>query len=348
MFKKVFCLFLLEVFFIIGFNYEEVTCFASTDFLDVPSSHVYYEDIAYMKDSGYVGGYGDNTFRPEQNIKLIEVATILNNIKGDNKVGPLPNCFINGWIPMGIASKSPLTELSRGEIYDILFNFFNINVCYLDSNQSLYDSYLQNVISFGLCDSNAKISDFVTRGEFSYLINSFMNNKYNVLVPDWLNNFPITSSTNENLSIYYRNLNKVPDVILEKFIEQEWILDVSKKEVGRLNNDSNLIAVGWTHYIEKAIYVSAPGPIVHEFGHFLENLLLFPLEHIDLYNKEGLVFSEKFLNKYNLDKLEYFATYFDKYIASKDNVKLMEELKIYTPSTYTYFVGLEENNWGIE
>ena len=45
MFKKVFSLFLLEVFLIIGFNYEDVKCFATTDFLDVPASHMYYEDI---------------------------------------------------------------------------------------------------------------------------------------------------------------------------------------------------------------------------------------------------------------------------------------------------------------
>ena len=77
MFKKVLSLLALEVFLIIGFNYEDVKCFAATDFSDVPISHMYYEDITYMRENGYVSGYGDNTFKPDRDVTLLETAVML-------------------------------------------------------------------------------------------------------------------------------------------------------------------------------------------------------------------------------------------------------------------------------
>ncbi len=50
-------------------------------FTDVPSSHTYYDSIMLSAASGLIGGYEDNTFRPDNTITRAEAVTILNRVQ---------------------------------------------------------------------------------------------------------------------------------------------------------------------------------------------------------------------------------------------------------------------------
>ena len=235
----------------------------------------------------------------------------------------------------------------HGECQNILFDYFQVNVYHLDTSKTIYDIYLETAIKLGLCSEDAKLNDYISRGEFSFLVNSLKNNTIVLDTPEWLKDFPIISSDGLALSKYYKYLDSVPHVILEEFKNRNWTLDISPSNVGRLNTEENIIAVGWTDYFAKSIYINAAASIVHEMGHFLDFVLMFPFNYLDIYEIDSASFVENFMNSDNIPETEYFATYFNKYISSKKDIELAEELKTHTPTTYEYFVKLEQNNWGL-
>lgn len=51
-------------------------------FNDIDSSHPFYEAIMSSANSGLVGGYEDNTFRPDNTITRAEVVTVMNRVMG--------------------------------------------------------------------------------------------------------------------------------------------------------------------------------------------------------------------------------------------------------------------------
>ena len=58
-------------------------------FSDVASDAWYVNTVTNMSEKGYLSGYNDNTFRPENNISAAELVTILSKIKGVSpSVGP--------------------------------------------------------------------------------------------------------------------------------------------------------------------------------------------------------------------------------------------------------------------
>lgn len=70
---------------------------AAKSFSDVDSSRYYYSDVIYCADKGYVNGYSDGTFRPDNGLTRAEFAAILNKALGLTQSAP--NTFydvING------------------------------------------------------------------------------------------------------------------------------------------------------------------------------------------------------------------------------------------------------------
>lgn len=58
---------------------------AKINYTDVSKDKWYYEDIQIAEHEGYIDGYGDNTFKPEQTITREEVADIITSIKNNKK-----------------------------------------------------------------------------------------------------------------------------------------------------------------------------------------------------------------------------------------------------------------------
>lgn len=55
-------------------------------FADVPANHPHNEGISWAAEQGYVTGYPDGTFRPEQSLTRGQLATILYRILGPQDV----------------------------------------------------------------------------------------------------------------------------------------------------------------------------------------------------------------------------------------------------------------------
>ena len=65
-------------------NYApKVTETKEVSFSDVKEGDWYYEAVTYMAANGYINGYPDSTFKPDDKISRAEVCTILTNIYGD-------------------------------------------------------------------------------------------------------------------------------------------------------------------------------------------------------------------------------------------------------------------------
>ena len=61
---------------------------ATKGFSDVDSSRYYYDEVLYCAEQGYVSGYEDGTFRPENGLTRGEFATILNKVLGLSASAP--------------------------------------------------------------------------------------------------------------------------------------------------------------------------------------------------------------------------------------------------------------------
>ena len=59
-----------------------MTAKAEIDFTDVPAGAWYYGEVAKAKAAGYIGGYPDNTMRPDNPISRQKVAIVLLKLKG--------------------------------------------------------------------------------------------------------------------------------------------------------------------------------------------------------------------------------------------------------------------------
>lgn len=61
-------------------GFENLTSGAPNTFTDVPSDHPYYDQINYAVERGWLAGYPDGTFRPNNPIQRAEVLTIVNRV----------------------------------------------------------------------------------------------------------------------------------------------------------------------------------------------------------------------------------------------------------------------------
>lgn len=61
-------------------GFENLTTGAPNFFTDVPLGHPYYNQVNYAVDRGWLEGYPDGTFRPNNNITRAEVITVVNRV----------------------------------------------------------------------------------------------------------------------------------------------------------------------------------------------------------------------------------------------------------------------------
>ncbi|NYB74982.1 InlB B-repeat-containing protein [Sedimentibacter hydroxybenzoicus DSM 7310] len=66
----------------IASRFDNLSSDNNKSFIDLANSHWAYKYIMSASDKGWISGYPDNTFRPEQNITRSEVVKIVNNMLG--------------------------------------------------------------------------------------------------------------------------------------------------------------------------------------------------------------------------------------------------------------------------
>ena len=135
------------------------------------------------------------------------------------------------------------------------------------------------------------------------------------------------------------NTSNVP---LESFF---WHDKIPYEYLARLSEERNMSCIGATNYGSRQITVSSAGATVHEFGHFLDELMGFPSQTEGFYQEESGT-AAALLRPYALtNEREYFADCFVYWLTYRDNSKKMAALCSAAPKTYAYLLALESQNW---
>ena len=152
----------------------------------------------------------------------------------------------------------------------------------------------------------------------------------------------------DNLGEFMVQLDKVPETIINEFIEDDWNLRINDQYQYDYNSKNNILSGGVTTKNLKTILVLSPSSITHEFGHYLDNKIKASSteEFKEVYQRERAEAAKLVsdLNLYNAE--EYFCEMFSTYLEYK-NQGWEEVMQETIPMTFEYMQTLETNNWGI-
>jgi hypothetical protein len=242
------------------------------------------------------------------------------------------------------------SRLCRYAIYESGFAAFDIA---LYSSQlypegealSSQGNAFRAAVSFGLCEDTCAGTDIITRGEAVDLLYALLTGEFTVAPPPILETIPLNNKEGVHLNSYLLELQKIPEPIRQAFAERGWQYTVDYEYLARLSEERNMSCIGATNYGSRQITVSSAGATVHEFGHFLDELMGFPSQTEGFYQEESGT-AAALLRPYALtNEREYFADCFVYWLTYRDNSKKMAALCSAAPKTYAYLLALESQNW---
>ena len=187
--------------------------------------------------------------------------------------------------------------------------------------------------------------DIITRGEAADLLYALLTGEFTVAPPPILETIPLNNKEGVHLNSYLLELQKIPEPIRQAFAERGWQYTIDYEYLARLSEERNMSCIGATNYGSRQITVSSAGATVHEFGHFLDELMGFPSQTEGFYQEESGT-AAALLRPYALtNEREYFADCFVYWLTYRDNSKKMAALCSAAPKTYAYLLALESQNW---
>lgn len=96
---------------------------ASTNFSDVDKSHWAYDDIARAISIGFISGYDDGTFRPNDNITYEQAVTMIFSVLGYSPVAELYGGYPNAYISLAYYNRFFKTSVEeRGYVLEMSEN----------------------------------------------------------------------------------------------------------------------------------------------------------------------------------------------------------------------------------
>lgn len=106
-----------------------------SNFADVPESHWAHDAINYLAKLGYVDGYGDGNYGPDDSVSLQDAMKILLDILGYETLAirmPYPTGYISQAVELGLTVSLPKNgyekQALRGEIAQIIKNAIDVPV----------------------------------------------------------------------------------------------------------------------------------------------------------------------------------------------------------------------------
>lgn len=339
-----------------------VSAFAASDgFPDVPETSPFYESVTYLAGQGITYGTGNSRYAPDIPITVRQWATMLCRVldKEDafaDSAGYGGNACINqgyadGWLNL-TAIAAPNSQLCRYAIYESGFAAFDIDLyssqLYPDGEAlSPQDNAFHAAVEFGLCEDTCVGTDIITRGEAADLLYALLTGEFAVAAPPILETIPLNNKEGVHLNSHLLELQKIPEPIRRAFAERGWQYTIDYEYLAGLSEELNMSCTGATNYGSRQITISSAEATVHEFGHFLDELMGFPSQTKDFYQEETET-AAVLLRPYALtNEREYFADCFVYWLTYRDNSKKMAALQSVAPRTYAYFFMLEENGWQI-
>lgn len=313
------------------------------------------EGIVYVTEQGIACGTGGGCFAPDASVTTRQWATMVYHalqVKGAQSA-PVQDVVRQGyeqhWLSM-TALTAPDLPVCRGVLYQSAFRAFKIQIysseLYPDSGVLPdTENCMRAAKELGLCSGNADASQIMTRGETAELLRRLMTEQFAMTPPPLLGEFPVSVEEAVDVNRYLVELNRVPKPILDAFKKKNWSCRVEFDYLEKLSREYGMTCAGATDYSANTIYLAQPQSTVHEFGHFLDDLLNFPAKHEQLFQAESAG-AAKVLGSYSQrNSHEYFAEYFEFWIKNRTQSDRIRKLQAISPATYQYFWGLEAANW---
>ena len=328
---------------------------ACTGFDDVPESADCYESVMYLAKCEIVAGMGNECFSPEQLITVEQWAVMLCRAYGVETIGDnwqdvgrssVVEAYRQGWLNE-TALSAPRSPMCRSVLVESAFAAADVPV--YDStlykggaSLSTADNILRVGRELGLCSDDADTNALVTRGEAAIILHAVLTQSFRIEEPP----VPVAlvNAAGVNINDYLLALRQVPEPMLAAFKVAGWTYRIDFDYISELSKQLNMSCIGATNYSQKTIYLSDASATLHEFGHFLDWRLGFPVEHEHLYLAEAQNSGLRDYAKTNA--IEYFADCFDYWITYSADKKRMDDFRDAAPQTYAYMKKLATNNWG--
>jgi len=182
---------------------------AATTFKDVPSSHSYYKQISYLVENGYVSGYNDGTFKPENNLTRAHAALIiakaldldLTNVSNPGytdvptsypyykQIAAITNAGVMGG--KGNNNFDPNGYVTRGQMAVILTNAYKLSGISTKQFKDVTDNHwaykfvqalANNNVTSGYSDGTFRPNTLITRAHFAIFLYSALETR-GVIIP---------------------------------------------------------------------------------------------------------------------------------------------------------------------
>lgn len=324
-------------------------------FRDVEPTSPWYDGVVFAVEHGISQGTGEDTFSPDAPITIRQWAVMLCRAYGPEVEAPpdtpfgeaeLALAYREGWLNMD-AMLRPDTGMCRSAVYSSAFAAEDVPVYpyeFYDGGVPLTtaENYIRVGWENGLCGEAAEPLELVTRGEAVQLLYQIYENGLQTEVPDVVETWNVHNPDEADLGPYLREIQKVPESILDEYIQRGWSFHVDSRAVDALGDELGMSCTGFTNYQQKKICAKVSACVVHEFGHFYHQMLGFPAEVDHLYRQEAEPAS-KVLGEYSAENShEYFAEFFEYWTDWNGDEMCMKALEEAAPETYAYFLTLEE------
>ena len=255
-------------------------------FSDVPNDSPFHESIFYLAERGIVCGEGNGRYVPDAPVTVRQWATMLCRALGD--ADPLnydDDCirqgYSDGWLEM-TAITAPDSDLCRYAIYKSGFAAFGVDLYSLqlypnEGKLSQQSEVLRAAADFGLCEDTCDGTEIITRGEAAELLYALLTKTFAVVPPPMLDNIPLDNKAGVALNNYLLEIQKIPESMMQSFAEKDWRYVIDFDYLAKLSKEYDLGCTGVTIYEGRKIIVSSAESTIHEFGHFLDGMMEFPI-----------------------------------------------------------------------
>ena len=327
---------------------------ACTGFDDLPETADCYESVMYLAEHEITQGTGNGCFSPDAPVTVRQWVMMLcraYDVKiegsswGDLSQSAVEQSYRKGWLNETALSalRSPMC---RSVLVESAFAAADVPVYDYTlyeggTSLSTADNILRAGRELGLCSDDADTNALVTRGEAAIILHAVLTQSFRIEEPP----VPVTlvNAAGVNVNDFLLELRKVPEQILDAFNATGWTYRIDFDYISELSKQLNMSCIGATNYSRKTIYISEANATLHEFGHFLDGQMGFPVEHERLYLAEAQNSGMRDYAKTNAR--EYFADCFDYYITHGSSPEMLERLRKNAPQTCAYFEELGKSGW---
>lgn len=317
----------------------------------------WYEAVRYVTDAGISIGMEDGSFAADSlltvgqwSLMLLRAYDSENAVFDTDAEYPtdyVAACFKNQYL-YETALEIPYSTVSRGTLYQSLFQAAGIDIYASELYETGRESSgMQDCFRVakenGLCADTASVTEYVTRGEAAHAVFWVQTHGITQELPPIARTFPLCTLEGGKTSDIYVELEKVPQAILDSFLEDGWTFYVGTERLEKYNAKNGTSGIGLTNYTTKQVYVASNESVLHEMGHYLSSTLPNQDDIVMLYKQEGGQGRRLFREYASTDAHEYFADYFANWIDGRQAEHAA--MKNLTPITYSYFEKLEAAGW---